>query len=181
MRSQLKRGCRVDIYQSPLAAMDFEGTAVLQSRIRKNYTSAPAYETWMVKFDEDDEPVERVIRVDLPEPSSGMLSSLARSPEGKSLLSFMRVTELSHDWSNPNRRGITAHFSGQLLDNEVGPIELTSTGRINDELLVHLEHRDTRIIVNLNTLLALASGYIRQQYDVATEAVQEERKAGGSD
>ena len=184
MKSQLKRGRRVEIfrYTPPLSQTDqplfgartkeLEGTAILQSLIRKYHDEKEPSEIWMVKFDEDDEPVQREILVEVQPKPSGMLSSMARSSEGKNLLLFMKTVGLSHDWSDPTGHGVTAFVNGQTLDNTVGASELTATGQVNCEILVHLEHKNIKIVVNLNTMLALASGYVRQQYGVAEEAIK---------
>jgi hypothetical protein len=178
----LKRGSRVNVYKwyqdGSIPQTDLEGSAVLQTRIRKNYAAQPPYETWMVKFDEDEEPVQRNIQIDMQEETAGMLSSLARSPDGRDLLMFMKITKLPEDWSDPIGHEVTAFVSGQVLDNSVGSAELTVTGKVNDEMLVHLQHSDTAAIVNLATILALAAGYVRQQYKLASEVVNVE---GGSD
>lgn len=148
-----------------------EGTATLVKLVCKHHNTIPAYETWMVKFDDDGEAVQRDIRVKLP-PTSGMASSLARSPEGKSLLAFMVETGLSNDWADPSGHGITAYVNGKVLNNEIGASEFAKSNQINDEILVYLEHGQTKVILNLNTLLVLASSYVRQQYGVVAEAIE---------
>ena len=101
-----------------------------------------------------------------------MLSSLARSPEGRNLLLFMASAGLSDDWADPTSHGVTAYVNGKILDNAIGAVELVNGRQVNEEILVHLECANSKVILNLNTLIALASRYIRQQYDVAAEAVQ---------
>jgi hypothetical protein len=179
MKTILKSGQRVEIFQSDISSLDFpiplvanlEGTATLIKLVKKCHTAARPYETWMVKFDDDGEPVQRDIQIRLPY-SSGMSSSLARAIESRNLLTFMSSAGLSNDWADPNGHNVTAYFSGKILDNAVGAAELSGSRRINNEILVHLECPNAKIVVNLNTLLVLASSYIRQQIDVATEAVQ---------
>jgi hypothetical protein len=177
MKTVLKVGQKVDIVREESAwggqqSNMFEGKATTVKLIRKNHTAIPPFETWMVKFDDDEEPVQRDIRVKLPQ-APGMSSSLARSPESRNLLAFMAAAELSDDWMDPSGHGITAYVSGKVLSNEIGATELVN-GRINEEMLVHLEHNKAKIVLNLNTLLVLASGYIRQQFDMAAEVVQNE-------
>ena len=176
MRTVLKVGQRVDItreestgcgYQSTM----FEGKATLVKLVRKCHTAIPPFEIWIVKFDDDEEPVQRSIPVKLPS-VSGMSSSLARAPESRNLLAFMAAAGLSDDWTDPSGHDVTAYVSGKVLSNDVGAVELTSNNRINEELLVHLEHPGAKIVLNLNTLLVLASGYVRQQFDMAAEAVK---------
>jgi hypothetical protein len=101
-----------------------------------------------------------------------MASSLARLPENKNLLVFMAEAGLSGDWVDPAGHGVVAHFSGKTLNNEVGAVELAGSRKINEEMLVHLEHGKSKVILNLNTLLVLASSYVRQQFNVAAEAAE---------
>ena len=175
MKTVLKKGQKVEIRK--VCTGELEGKAVLVALVKKNHSYTPPFETWMVKFDEDDEPMERDIRVKLPH-SSGMASSLARSPESKSLLTFMSDADLSDDWVDPRGHGITAYVTGKVLSNENGAVEVVGRNKANDELLVHLEHGKTGIVLNLNTLLVLASSYVRLQYDVATEAVEKAKEWG---
>jgi hypothetical protein len=125
MRTVLKSGQKVEILK-PLALLeskcftcpaDLEGIATLIKLVRKCHTAIPPSEVWLVKFDDDDEPVQREILVKLPQTTSGMSSSLARSPESRNLLAFMSVAGLSDDWIAPAERGVTAHFSGSVLVN----------------------------------------------------------------
>lgn len=168
MKTILKRGQRVEILRPFASAV--EGTATLISSVRKCHTNIPPMETWIVKFDDDEEPVQRDIAVRLPQ-TSGMSSSLARSPESRNLLAFIAAAGLSDDWADPSGHNVTAWVNGKILNNEVGAIELAGR-QVNDEILVHLECPGAKIILNLNTILVLASSYVRQQYNVATEAVQ---------
>jgi hypothetical protein len=169
MKTVLKVGQKVDIYERVCGKPALEGTATLIKLVTKNHNTIPPYETWIVDFDDDGEPVQRDIRVSLPQASS-MASSLARSPEGKSLLTF--ISGLEDGLADPKSNGVTAYVSGKVLGNEVGAKELAGNNQVNDELLVHLECRDEKVILNLNTLLILASSYIRQQYGVVTEAIE---------
>jgi hypothetical protein len=183
MKTILKSGQRVEIFQSDISKLDFpiplvanlEGTATLVKLVERHHTAARPYETWMVKFDDDEEPVRRDIHIKLPY-MAGMSSSLARSIESRNLLTFMTCAGLSDDWADPNGHGVTAYIGGKILDNAVGGVELSGSRRINNEILIHLECPKSKIVVNLNTLLVLASSYIRQQMDVATEAVQDSKK-----
>ncbi|MFA5767454.1 MAG: hypothetical protein WC919_06015, partial [Candidatus Paceibacterota bacterium] len=63
MRTVLKRGQRVDIYRPAVmgTVAEIEGAATLIQLVRKNHTSIPPFETWTVKFDDDEEPVQRDI------------------------------------------------------------------------------------------------------------------------
>jgi hypothetical protein len=131
---------------------------------------------WVVKFEDDETPVERDITIRLPK-TSGMSSSLARSPEGKSLLAFMAAAGLSDDWADPSGHGVTAWINGKVLNNEIGAVEIKGR-KVNDEILVHLECPKEKITVNLNTLLILASSYVKLQYAIATEAVQKDKVPG---
>ena len=67
-----------------------------------------------------------------------MLSALARSPEGKSLVEFAEAVGLSSDWENPHGVGVVISISGRVLNNRVGARVLDGN-KINDEVLVHLE------------------------------------------
>jgi hypothetical protein len=182
MKTALKVGQKVNIFKL-WSAITFpnddltnrpplcEGVATLVKLVRKCYSAVRPFETWIVKFDDDEEPVERDIAVRLPQPSS-MASSLARSPESKKLLAFMDITGLSDDWVDPVGHGVVAHVNGRVLNNAVGAVELSGDNQINDEILVHLEHSEYKVVLNLNTLLVFATRYIKQQFDIATEAVQ---------
>ena len=186
MKTVLKVGQKINIYRpslidgnvgygvatisNPSGEAELEGIATLVRIVRKNHACIPPFETWIVKFDDDEEPVRRDIHVRLPQ-TAGMASSLARSPEGRNLLAFAAAAGLSDDWADPSGHGVTAWVNGNVLNNGVGAVELAGR-QVNDELLVHLECAGAKVILNLNTLLALASSYVRQQYDIATEAVQ---------
>lgn len=179
MKTILKAGQQENIYRPALGAGDFpitlEGRATLVKLVRRCHTAKQPYETWLVKFEDDDTPVSRDIVVNLP--NYGMASSLARSPECINLLEFMENAGLSNDWADPCGHGVVAYVTGRVLGNDVGAVELAGSRKINDELLVHLEctkdsDANSKIILNLNTLLVMASNYIRQQYDIAAEATQ---------
>lgn len=169
MKSVLKKGQQVEIKKP---SGETEGIATLVAVVRKSHTAIPPFETWVVRFDDDEEPVQRDIPVKLPQ-VAGMASSMARLPESRNLLAFMAEAGLSNDWIDPTNNGVTAHISGKVLNNEVGAVELVGR-KINEEMLVHLEHGKTKIVLNLNTLLVLASSYIRQQFNIAAEAVRNE-------
>ena len=178
MKTVLKVGQRVDIYYREARDIsneaELEGTATLIKLVRKNHMCIPPFETWIVKFDDDDEPVQRDINVKLQQ-VFGMSSSLARAPESRNLMAFMAASGLSDDWADPSGHGVTAHINGKVLNNEFGAVELIGSRQVNDEILVHLECTGAKLILNLNTLLVLASSYIRQQYDIAAEAVQHDK------
>lgn len=184
MKTILKSGQRVEIFQSDISALDFpiplvanlEGTATLIKLIKRCHMAAQPYETWLVKFDDDEEPVQRDIQVKLPY-MAGMSSSLARALESRNLLTFMASAGLSDDWADPDGHGVTAYVSGKVLDNAIGAVELSGNRHVNNEILIHLECSKAKMVVNLNTLLVLASSYIRQQINVATEAVQDVDKS----
>jgi hypothetical protein len=180
MRTVLKRGQRVDIYRPAVmgTVAEIEGAATLIQLVRKNHTSIPPFETWTVKFDDDEEPVQRDIPVKLPQ-IAGMASSLARLPESRNLLAFMAEAGISNDWVDTS--GIAAYTSGKVLSNEVGAVELAGSRKINEEMLIHLEHGKTKIVLNLNTLLVLASSYIRQQFNIAAEAAENRNELPDSD
>jgi hypothetical protein len=180
MRTVLKRGQRVDIYRPSIVGVnaEMEGAATLIQLVRKSHTSIPPFETWTVRFDDDEEPVQRDIPVKLPQ-VTGMASSLARLPESRNLLAFMAAAGISNDWVDTS--GITAYTSGKVLSNEVGAVELAGSRKINEEMLVHLEHGKTKIVLNLTTLLVLASSYIRQQFNIAAEAVENNNELPDSD
>ena len=172
MRTILKKGEQVKIFHPPSGTFPArqEGTATLIKLVRRNHDSVPPTEVWLVRFDDDGEVVERTIPVSISLP--GMASSLARSAESKNLLAFMASAGLSDDWADPSGHGVTAWVSGKVLNNEVGAVELAGNRQVNDELLVHLECPEAKLVVNLNTLLVLATGYIRVQYSVAAAATQ---------
>jgi len=174
MKSQLKRGQTVNIYKDPFTKTQLEGEAVLQILVCRQYDQEPPSEVWGVRFMEDDLTVQRTIAVQLKSYDSvmSMLSSMARSATGKQLLEFMKRAELPPDWEDPPGHNVTAYTSGIVLDNKVGPTEL-SGGRVNEELLVHLTLSDHKIVVNLNVVLALATAYVRQQYEVASKATKD--------
>jgi len=169
MRTVLKRGERVEI--SKVGSVETEGIATLMQLVRKSHTAIPPFETWIVRFDDDEEPVQRDIPVKVPQ-VAGMASSLARLPESGNLLAFMAEAGLSSDWIDPAGHGVTARVSGKVLNNEVGAVELAGSRKINEEMLVQLEHGKTKLVLNLTTLLVLASSYIRQQFNVAAEAAE---------
>jgi hypothetical protein len=108
-----------------------------------------------------------------------MASSLARLPESRNLLAFMAEAGISNDWVDTS--GIAAYTSGKVLSNEVGAVELAGSRKINEEMLIHLEHGKTKIVLNLNTLLVLASSYIRQQFNIAAEAAENRNELPDSD
>jgi len=174
MKSVLKSGQQVSINQPT----GLEGTATLIKLVRKCHASIPPFETWTVKFDDDEEPVQRDIPIKLP-PVTGMASSLARLPESRNLLAFMAEANISNDWVDTS--GVTAYVSGKVLNNEVGAVELAGNRKINEEMLVHLEYGKTKIVLNLATLLVLASSYIRQQFNVAAEATEGRNELSDSD
>ena len=179
MKSVLRRGDWCSVYkkqQTPSEHLELEGKAQLVSLVRLCHTSNPPSEVWVVKFEDDETPVERDITIRLPK-TSGMSSSLARSPEGKSLLAFMAAAGLSDDWADPSGHGVTAWINGKVLNNEIGAVEIKGR-KVNDEILVHLECPKEKITVNLNTLLILASSYVKLQYAIATEAVQKDKVPG---
>lgn len=180
MKTVLKKGERHTIVKSGSLSV-VEGIAELVKPISKNYGSNPPYEVWDVKFD-DDEIVRRMITVKLSpdeteQPkwmlggSCCMSSSYARSSESDALVKFMKAANISIDWADPVGHGITAWVTGNALSNEIGAIELNGK-KVNNELLLHLEHNNEKVVVNLNTLLVLATSYIKQQYDVAKEALR---------
>ena len=172
MRTVLKRGQRIDICRPFYmgTGTEIEGAATLIQLVRKSHTSIPPFETWTVRFDDDEEPVQRDIPVKLPQ-VAGMASSLARLPESRNLLAFMAQAGISNDWIDPAGNGVVAHVSGKILNNDIGSAELVGR-KINEEMLVHLEHGKTKIVLNLATLLVLASSYIRQQFNIAAEAAE---------
>jgi len=174
MKSQLKRGQTVNVYKDPFTKTQLEGEAVLQILVCRQYDQEPPSEVWGVRFLEDDLSVQRTIAVQLKSHDAvmSMLSSMARSATGKRLLEFMKKAELPPDWEDPPGHGVTAHTTGLILDNMVGPTELNG-GRVNEEILVHLAHTDQKIVVNLNVVLALATAYVRQQYEVASKAAKD--------
>ena len=181
--SKLHQWQKVKIYKDPLEKTQFEGTATLLRRVNIGEVRTPIpaeCEVWEVRFDADDEArVTRVIAIDDKNAfTMSMLSAMARSPEGKSLLDFMVAAGLSADWEDPQGHDVSCDVSGRFLSNKVGPNVLDGS-RPNNELLVHLDidgpstHTTT---VNLNTILALASAYVRQQYGIAEEAVRRNTK-----
>ena len=108
-----------------------------------------------------------------------MLSALARSPEGKALLDFAKLSGLPDDWEDPKRHLVTAKCSGHVLDNNNPPVPILDvtnprTAAVNEELLVHLSHPSGACVANLNTVLALACAYIRYQYRLAGEVLAQE-------
>jgi hypothetical protein len=167
MKTILKPGQKVEIYKEDGL---IEGTATLIKLVKKCHTADRPIETWFVRFDDDGEIIQRDISVKLIS-TPGMSSCLARSPEGKSLLTFMSMADLTDDWIDPKGHDVTAFVSGKILDNLVGSNELVGPNQVNEEILIHLEHSDTSIVINLNTLLVLASSYVRQQLDMADGVV----------
>lgn len=178
MKSQLKRGQTVNIYKDPFTKTQLEGEAVLQILVCRQYDQEPPSEVWGVRFLEDDLTVQRTIAVQLKSHDAvmSMLSSMARSATGKQLLEFMKRAGLPPDWEDPPGHNVVAHTSGLVLDNKIGPTELNG-GRVNEELLVHLSHQDYKIVVNLNVVLALATAYVRQQYEIASKATKDRHSA----
>jgi len=99
-----------------------------------------------------------------------MLSALARSPMGHQLLDFVAANGLPPDWEEPSRFGVSAFVTGRKLDNRLGANAVIQ-GSVNDEILVHLESPHGKCTLNLNTLLALATAFVEQQYNLAAVAV----------
>ena len=92
-----------------------------------------------------------------------MLSALARSAACKQLVVFADASQLPEDWEDPGQSGVTAFISGYKLDQKVGSAEF-SGDRFNEELLVHLRSPNVACTINLNTVLALATAFVRDQY-----------------
>lgn len=91
---------------------------------------------------------------------SNMLSALARSPMGKSLINFIEVSNINEDWDEPK---VQAFITGNKLDNQKFN-DILVEGGANDEILVHLQSDHGKCILNLNTILAFASAYVKNQY-----------------
>lgn len=90
---------------------------------------------------------------------------MARSPEGRALLAFQEANDLGATWDSPLESGVTARFFGEVLAN--GNPASTMLGRdvLNDEMLVVLRSPHGECVQNVNTLLAFACAYIKDQYD----------------
>lgn len=100
----------------------------------------------------------------------GMLSPLARSPMGRELIEFMEVAGINPDW---DETGVTAFVTGNVLDNQNVHTVTTANGIPNNEMLVHLTSKDGHTcVVNVNTLLALAAAFIREQFAKADDVLQ---------
>lgn len=90
-----------------------------------------------------------------------MISAVARSKESINLLEFADSNGLHDDWSSSHdEKGIRAMITGMVLDNKNSPSPI-SKGSVNTEFLVHLTGPAGKCVVNLSTVLALASAYIR--------------------
>lgn len=108
---------------------------------------------------------------------SNMLSSMARSPMGRSLLEFMDDSGLKEDWENPSDQSVLAWVTGRLLDNQA-PASVIVEEEANEELLLQLKSPHGKCTVNVNTLLALAAAYIRREYVLAEGVIGHYRPEG---
>ena len=186
---KLRRGQEVDIYTDPFTKQQLEGRAILIKWHPSSAGDVPPHEIWDVQFEDNETPVLRTIATE-SKPSvdtytMSMLSAVARSPECKSLLEFMSRAGLSTDWESPPDHRVTASIYGRVLDNRNGPALLDGS-KPNEEILISLELRDESMrqvefgtLVNLNTIMALAAAYIKQQHEIAHAAVRKQTESHG--
>ena len=183
---KLKRGQEIDIYKDPFDKTMLEGRATLIKRQPNTMVlTGPPHEEWDVLFEDNESPVRRVIAIEDSKPSvdiftMSMLSAVARSPECKSLLEFMSRAGLTADWEDPPNHRVTASICGRVLDNRIGSNPMYGS-KVNNEILVTLELKDESLreveyitTLNLNTILALASAYIKQQHEIAEAAIKKQ-------
>jgi hypothetical protein len=101
------------------------------------------------------------------------LSAMARGPEGQALVRFAGHNDLPDDWSDTK---IQAMLSGNRLDNATGAtltdLDERSPDGINREYLVHLEGCGV-CVVNLATILAMATAWCRHQQDLAKSVARD--------
>ncbi len=107
-----------------------------------------------------------------------MLSALARSQEGRSLIEFCETNSIAMDWSKLEEQQITAMVSGNKLGNAVGNLFILNDGRsFNTEYLIHLFGPQSTCLVNLATIIAMAAAYCRSQNSLASKFVAQFTKA----
>lgn len=92
------------------------------------------------------------------------LSALARSPECEQLLKFVLEHNVTDTWEHPR---MLCYVNGRVLAGE------TSVGEADTEMVVHIAHShlDSCCSIHLSTLLALATAYVKYQYDAVAEAI----------
>jgi hypothetical protein len=103
---------------------------------------------------------------------SKMLSSIARGTEGVALVKFANLHGLADDWHDagqppPGASPISVMVSGSRLDNIFGNLVMVDEGEISPEYLIHLGGNRAKCVVNLATVLAMATAYARQQIALA--------------
>ena len=93
------------------------------------------------------------------------LSPLARSPECERLLKFALDHEVTDIWEHP---AIDCYINGHILSgvNPVGELD-------SNELVVHIAdaHGPDKCSIHLSTVVALATAYIKYQYEAVAEAI----------
>jgi len=92
------------------------------------------------------------------------LSSLARSPECELLLRFALNHGIPENWDAPQ---VSCYVNGRQLSGErpVGQLD-------SDELVIHLSWAEEGCVVHLSTVLALATAYIKFQYEAVAAALR---------
>lgn len=106
--------------------------------------------------------------------SNDLVSAMARGEEAKLLVEFEDLNRIQAGWSGASDRGIKAMVSGLILDNlNDAHITEDDSHKLNKEILVHLSSPLGDCTVNLATVLAFASSYIREQHQIAVNSVRE--------
>jgi len=95
-------------------------------------------------------------------------SALARSPEGRRLLDFVRENNIPDNWESVPE--IRAYLRGVVLDS-------LPAGKHEDPLAIELlGGAESHLHINLSVLLALATAYVKQQYAAVEKALEESVK-----